>query len=54
MPLFIKMAYELYETTIYKQRIYLLYQKEVNTDAFTPDALVKQMQLLEQKTGLKE
>ena len=52
IPMYITAAYDVYETTIFGERICLLCLKDDSGDAFTPDSLEKQMKLVEQKTTL--
>ena len=52
IPMYITAAYNVNETIIFGEKICLLYLKEESSNAFTPDALEKQMKLVEQKTML--
>jgi DNA-binding MarR family transcriptional regulator len=52
VQMYITAAYDIFETTIFGRQICLLYLREESNDAFTPDALKKQMKLVEEKTTL--
>ena len=52
IPMFITATYDVNETTIFDERICLLYLKAESGSASTPDSLGKQMKLVEQKTTL--
>lgn len=52
IPMYITAAYDIKETTVFEQQLCLLHLKEESNGIFTPDALEKQMKLVEQKTAL--